>query len=389
MISTNNVSALADLAEAAYIDFGIVPFGGLTDSDLKRKLSSKEIDWPESRREEFARHWRVVAHQPNQASGFSATVFERLSPQSGEPRYVLAMRGTEFPGQLYADLASADLAELVGHSLAWGQIIDMYNWWQQISTPEGQEAKQFQAVQVFEEQEQGQAIIGLEPALGLLSEPPAWLLQETASVAGLGLVDGSAVDVTGHSLGGHLASAFSRLFADQTHEVLSVNGAGYSIIGRTNGNVDYVFRTLGGAPAFDASKIVNVYGDRGPELVTQDYDLGLAQPGASYPVFIESAWIDNTFGHGSGGMANALSLYEVFRRLEGHVGDSTSAMLARYRPLMEALSADQDATVEAGLDAIRRLFLGDSAIETLRNDSQSYHGNRIELLEDYFFDFHE
>jgi hypothetical protein len=263
MIQSNQVSGLADLAEAAYIDFGVVPHGGLTESQLKTVLATKADAWPEARRNEFALHWRVVAHQPNTESGFSGTLFERVNPQPGEQRFVVAMRGTEGTelSQLGPDLAFADLGLLVADGLAWKQIIDMHNWWPKISTPIGE--LYAHAIAVSDPNGTFQAYEGAVTAVPIPF--PNLLVRERFRVervypgmTGEGLVpEGERVDVTGHSLGGNLASAFAWLNAAQTHEVLTINGAGYSSLGPANSNVNYLFSALGGATNFGASNILD------------------------------------------------------------------------------------------------------------------------------------
>jgi len=78
---------------------------------------------------------------------------------------------------------------------------------------------------------------------------------------GLGLADDIAANgltVTGHSLGGHLAMAFTRLFPETGASALTVNGAGYPtgttsmLSGRASNNFLNRFPTLGEASNFGA-----------------------------------------------------------------------------------------------------------------------------------------
>lgn len=54
-------------------------------------------------------------------------------------------------------------------------------------------------------------------------------LTPLAALAGLGKVGGadSLIAATGYSLGGHLATAFTRFFAAWTNRAVTFNGAGY------------------------------------------------------------------------------------------------------------------------------------------------------------------
>lgn len=272
MIKANIAAGLADLAEAAYVDFKNVELGGLGGTALINAFRDKDNNvlpaWPESRRIAFAAEWRVVAHRPDTPSGFSATVFERLNPKAGESQFVFAARGTAGITDLVADIF-----DLTANGLAWWQIIDMYNWWQELTTPLGGTYQRASVVRVGDE--------NLGQAFTIEEDKAFWRIDLTATVQSTTarLPAGAIVDVTGHSLGGHLATAFGRLFTASTANVVTVNGAGYSVLGvpQGNGNINRLFSALGGQATFPASQILNIYGDRGPELVTQNS--GLVQPG--------------------------------------------------------------------------------------------------------------
>ncbi len=197
MTSAHIVSGLADLAEAAYIDFGDIPVGGLSGSDLASKLRDKApATWPEARRDAFAQTWRVVAHQPDMPSGFSATVFERINPQPGESQYVFAVRGTAGVVDLVEDLAN-----LVANGLAWQQTIDMYNWWQELTTPQGA-TYQRASFSRFTGTSSTVSNVILE------GNNDAWQINMVATTQTNTprLSQSVTLDVTGHSLGGGLAS---------------------------------------------------------------------------------------------------------------------------------------------------------------------------------------
>jgi trimeric autotransporter adhesin len=364
------LSGLADLAEAAYINFGPATNGPLGSTGLAAVLSREEnaTGWPPARVADFVATWRVLAHQPNTDSGFSATLFERIQVgplrEGEQPQRVVAVRGTESAFgsvprliETYADLASADIGDLVTNGLAWKQILDMYNWWQQVTAPAGIPVREAVAVR----DRNGDLRFDLNWwGYGEYSHANLHRIElREGTTLGLGrIAPGTSVDVTGHSLGGHLATAFSRLFGSQTREVVSINGAGYSSLGRASGNVDNLFRALGGAPGFDASRILNLYGDRGLEVVTQNNSLGLRQPGGHEPVFIEDA-VGNTLGHGAGQMAHALAVHELLRRLEGDLAPTApAAMLARYRPVLQAAAHDDNASFEQIVDGLRRVLIG-------------------------------
>ena len=99
-------------------------------------------------------------------------------------------------------------------------------------------------------------------------------------------IDVKNIIVTGPSLGGHLAAAFSRLFPEATEYVYMVNGAGFSSKNNPIGylftdatvNIFQVFSALDGLSEFESNKITNFVGDKNFDLVAQDWFLGLQQP---------------------------------------------------------------------------------------------------------------
>jgi Ca2+-binding RTX toxin-like protein len=371
MINADQIADLADLSEGSYKDFGELPPGAVLQGPALRE---KLVGWPDTRANEFIKEWRVVAHKPNQASGFSGTVFERINPQPGEQRYVVAMRGTEgnVLAQVFPDLLQADISDLVGNGLAYKQIVDMYNWVQTLITPPGEPLMQASL-------QTATGVVAPGDGIATRFDGTQQIVRYTVPAQqGQGVLAGQTVDVTGHSLGGHLATAFSRLFPAYTHEVLTVNGAGYGITGAL-GNTNYMFRALGGASSFNASTILNLYGTAGPNIVTQDF--GLQQPGAHLPLYTEDASLlgPNTVGHGAGQMAISANLYELMRRLEGASVGSTNTLLQRYRGLVAAGSGDPLLDFEKTLDGMRRIFLGDAAGQTPKDNANAFYDRLIQF----------
>lgn len=128
---------------------------------------------------DFATDWDVISHQPNTATGFSATLF-KLKPgraDAGKGTYenqlVVSFRSTEFIEDHVRDNQTNAL-EVKQAGWAFGQIADMQAWWASVQSQVG----------------------------------------------------AAQVDVTGYSLGGHLAAAFSLLHPDQVGQVFTFNGAG-------------------------------------------------------------------------------------------------------------------------------------------------------------------
>ena len=156
-------------------------------------------------------NFTVVSHidTPDFAgSGFDATVWR----ENATGKIFVSMRGTE---GIQDFLVDGDLAATAN---ARTQIVDMVNWWFKITTPAGQAARQIQLEIVSEN-----------------SFPPLGTRYVAApEVPGIGLVTATdlaqGIEVNGHSLGGYLATAFTRLFGRQAHveHTSTFNSAGFA-----------------------------------------------------------------------------------------------------------------------------------------------------------------
>ena len=124
----------------------------------------------QSEAQKFEADWEVVAQIPNTQTGFSGTLFrcKVTDPSRGlvEGEYVISFRSTEFVDDAVRDSAATNTLEIHDTGWAWGQIADMEAWYKKLKGD------------------------GLLPA-------------------------GAVLNVTGYSLGGHLATAFNILRHEQ------------------------------------------------------------------------------------------------------------------------------------------------------------------------------
>jgi hypothetical protein len=237
----------SQLAEAAYANFSSNTGVLLTNEiDVKAALTTGEGKFSLTQAADFIKHWQVVDSLPDTGSGFSATLFESLDNPGV---YSYAIRGTAQPLQ---DLLLADGQGIVRNGLAISQIVDMYNDWKRINTPAG---STYQAAQLVTLQAETTALSqGLISLADLRARPDIILesvglpggtsdyivktiqyvnssqLTDASLRTGTGVLSSlscSALDVTGHSLGGHLASAFTRLFSGTGASAITINGAGF------------------------------------------------------------------------------------------------------------------------------------------------------------------
>jgi len=389
----------ASLAEASYSDLidprtnqPIANIEQLQSALLRKDESTGELKGlSPTQAQAFTEEWRLAHHQPNTESGFSATLFASIE-RPGE--YVLAFRGTE---EKVRDLLLTDGMDIVTDGLALDQIVDLYNLWQQLLAPAGAGYAAARLQTLSEETDWYRLARAGEfvPALGMsagqyldalrarddvvidnpggrvrsiVSEPSASVFDD-ARALGLGvagLAAGGVLDVTGHSLGGHLAMAFTRLFPGAGASAVTINGAGFAsgplagLAGSAQTNIRNLFSLLGGAAGFDPQRVLNLYGARAPELITQNGP-GLFQPGAHEAVYIESASAENLLGHGAGQMTDALAVHEALLGLGRNLAaDGTAQGLALAGDLIEASSADRPASFEAVVDALNDLLLTDA-----------------------------
>jgi Ca2+-binding RTX toxin-like protein len=380
MLKNNIIFQFTQLAEASYADFfDIKNNAPVTDDQvITQRLGLKDIG--KTQATDLISHWSIASHQKNTSSGFSATLFQSKDDSS---QYVLAMRGTE---QKILDLAIADGMDIVRDGLAMDQIVDMYNYWQQLIAPKGQ----LYEVAVLETDLAMSAMYNAAKIAGpagtdyissLRNNPHVVIDEPLGKVRrvafkkssevysderfwGLGINPGS-VTVVGHSLGGHLAAAFSRLFPSATNDVLMVNGAGFGDQGAAatggNGptNVSHLFSMLGGASSFDGSKITNLVGSAGWDFVSQDWWIGLNQPGGDIKQEIQAETIQGTaVGHGASQMTDGMVVYSLLFTLDATLASSTPKGAIDYlAPIFKSGSAKSEETFESLVNAVGSLLV--------------------------------
>jgi hypothetical protein len=150
-------------------------------------------------------------------TSLSATIFKNTEDnQAGS--LTLAFRGVL--GE--ADYSTA--GDIYVKGAAYHQIVGMANWWRQIASPAGELVAQYRLALYPENSvPEGALILRLDGLLVLVLESAGSVEATGALTAALGADPDGRIDVTGHSLGGHLAMAFSTLFSGQTGQVTAFN----------------------------------------------------------------------------------------------------------------------------------------------------------------------
>lgn len=322
------------LAEASYVN-GLVPErqGADLASDLSPELTAPLAAY-------VGQNFTVLKQVTETGSGFSVTVFQ--DRPSGQ-KYI-SFRGTE--GPLADWVADADI--FLGSGVAYQQIKAMVNWSMRASTPVGA-----QAVQLADTWR----MVGGQ------------LVFDTYLTAGTGEIAGSPdYIVNGHSLGGHLTTAFARLFGNANMRSFTFNGCGF------RATADSIFsmieRSLGmAASAYPGpTRQTNIFAEHGVNIATNDS--WTSQFGQRVTVFNEEGTgIPN---HQSYKLTDALALCDVMGVIDNNLS------LADANKILNAGAAIAAASLETVLDAMRRLFRTTDTTPTLIGDAALVAANRVD-----------
>ncbi|MBX9793285.1 MAG: calcium-binding protein, partial [Burkholderiaceae bacterium] len=197
-IQNDYINAL--LADATYVDN---LDAGNTGTALSTKLT---IRMTEPQAQFIASNFEVLSNATTGpsafTSGFDATVWRGKTGTAYANNVYVSLRGTLGAADLLTDV------DLAANGAARAQYVDMINWWLKASGPAGQAAKQVKLAS-------GGAGLYFDAAPTVVA---------TGELSGI-----THVEVNGHSLGGHLASAFSRLFGTSVtvDHITTFNSAGF------------------------------------------------------------------------------------------------------------------------------------------------------------------
>ncbi len=365
MTTINDAYINALLADATYALNGLV-VNGTTGGDLKPLLAVQMTD-PIARY--ISDNFTVVTHIETDdvlGSGFDATVWRK-----SDGKLYVSMQGTTGAQDFLADV------QLAFTGNAGAQVVDMINRWLKITTPVGQQARQITINSVAGIGSDGQPTVTYEPVVA-------------ASVAGAGLISAAdiarGVEVDGHSLGGYLASAFTRLLgvqANVTH-TSTFNSAGFA------SGSEFVFRQyeavlgagygLGRFP--NTSKQTNYFAENGINVTTNTF--WFSQVGQRVSLFNEES--TGASNHAMYKLTDSLALANAMATL-----DSTMT-IDRANALFKSGSNQMAASLEGVLDGLRRAFLGFDVIPTFVDDAdgnglarEAYHAYIKELSESAAF----
>jgi hypothetical protein len=233
MNTIQNLFQQAQLAEAAYTN--------LTSAIGNQTAFKQALDvanggsFSPAQAAAFVTDWRVVDQytatglfgQTWTGTGFSATLFQNITTGA----YSFAIRGSTQLNDFVADAAL-----IAADGTAPAQVVDMYNYWQHLNAPAGAiyDAAVLMPVADFQRGQYTASQLIYDSLSGTYSTikfVKSNTLSDTTLQTGSGAlaVCPANINVEGHSLGGHLAMAFLRLFPAAANNVTAVNGLGFKI----------------------------------------------------------------------------------------------------------------------------------------------------------------
>lgn len=355
-MTTQELAAIAQEAFAAYFDLlgGTPSVDRLLDGGKGMTLSQATA---------FAGRYTVVVPTVHDGdSDLDVTVYRDAAGSLS-----LGIRGT-LPGR---DLTITDM-QIAFQGAAYDQIVALWNWWKKASTPTG-EVAQFvlssrTTVSAFPPTNDTPGAVYLYSST-LSTGPdgtsltthhylePAAPVPATGELVPLLAADPDhKIDVTGHSLGAHLALAFNSLFGPSVGQVVGFDTPGFidSAVNRQ------FFAALGGAvpTSANSSNFVSVFADEA-NVGSKPFNAiaGVhSRPGIAVDIAIENQWLsdepnpESALNHSMKVLADSLAVFDLLSTLD------PALTTTNYKTLLAGATQGTAAGYERLLDGIEALL---------------------------------
>lgn len=366
-ISTAYENAL--LAQMAYAN-------KLNDSksgaSLEMALMHSEFgakDVTQAQAEYFASKYVVIQQTNNEETGFSATLFQEINEDGILGEYHLATRGTSSLNLTDPDWIDANLDNF-NYGISYDQVTDLLNFYLRLTHASTESVAQFafnEEVKFLGDPPPFQPSIILEEVMlahGVTKTTYA-VFNEIESTMGLGAIANTQeLNLTGHSLGGHLASAFTLLFPSIVSSTTTFNSAGF-IGDRFDefANVIAQMANLSPEPVINSS--VNITNIRAP--LDPVSSLGSHLGGGLVDVFIEAedGTIDSE-SHEMDRLVDSLAVMNLLNTLD------SSFTLAKASQLLPMASSDEYTELEGVMNHLAKLFGQDEVAITNSDHDEVY-----------------
>ena len=325
MATITNYFEQAQLSLAAYaLNLQQGMFGGGEGSPYHTALIGAGMSSAQAAK--FANTYAVLDQYTDPSTGLSATIF--IDNQTNAIH--LAIRGTEG----FFDIDTLADAELLFGGIARAQAVSLYNYLQRLLPPEGQMALQVTDVAPD---------YTIDPITGEVTVNDPGGIQPATSADGLGLLSGTGVSLTatGHSLGGHLAAAISRLFPSLVTSTDTFNAPGFHLSAADA----FLDQFPGDAGAFPGT-ITNLVANAGADIIAAVGTL----PGTPERIFIEDQGAGIPGNHGIIPLTDSLAVYDLFATIAPAVSVSS------ITDILKASAGVDSMSLENTLDSLRTLF---------------------------------
>lgn len=371
-MNASNLLNAAELATAAYATLNTSALAGQRTALMNAGMAGNQADKFSPRFQVMTQYADTLA-PAGMGTGFNATVFKDVSGN-----LTLAIRGTD---ALLSNDAAADSSIAVGGA-GYDQIVAMVNWWLRATRPQDQMVNQFRLAEVpLSSVSEGAVVLrsGAAPNTAYVLDVAPQVNATGEVQAALAADPDLRVEVTGHSLGGHLALAFSTLFSGQTGQVTVFNAPGFS-----NSPINQAFfEKLGGSIPADGpiANVANVIADEALiGDVPSNWVAGLrTRPGQSFNISIENQWLSDEpvraapWNHSITVLTDSLAVYKLLADLTPVLTSGGNTFTtADYKRVLNQVTQGTAGGYERIVDALQKLFTGNSELlETGNNQREA------------------